>query len=135
VANKQAITEILGKLGWAYDTGHLDYFESIYGKDSRFTISIAGKGQVGDYQSLEVIMGLYRGAKAAQTDQRRHCVSNIFFAEETEKTATVISYLTLLATKDGVTKTLATGVYTDKFALVAGAWQIKHRDLALDAPY
>jgi SnoaL-like domain len=135
VANKQAITEILGKLGWAYDTGHLDYFESIYGKDSRFTISIAGKGQVGDYQSLEVIMGLYRGAKAAQTDQRRHCVSNIFFAEETEKTATVISYLTLLATKDGVTKTLATGVYTDKFALVAGTWQIKHRDLSLDAPY
>lgn len=135
MANKQAISEILGKLGWAYDTGHLDFFETIYGKDSRFTISIAGKGQVGDYQSIDVIMGLYRGAKAAQTDQRRHCVSNIFFAEETETTATVISYLTLLATKDGVTKTLATGMYTDKFALVAGAWKIVHRDLALDAPY
>jgi hypothetical protein len=135
VANKQAITEILGKMGWAYDTGHLEFFETIFAKDSRFTISIAGKGQVGDYQSLEVIMGLYRGAKASQTDQRRHAVSNIFFAEEAETTATVISYLTLLATKEGVTKTLATGVYTDRFALVAGAWRIKHRDLALDAPY
>jgi hypothetical protein len=135
VANKQAISEILGKLGWAYDSGHLDFFETIYAKDSRFTISIAGKGQVGDYQSLDVIMGLYRGAKAAQTDQRRHVVSNIFFAEETETTATVVSYLTLLATKDGVTRTLSAGVYTDRFALVAGAWRIVHRDLALDAPY
>jgi hypothetical protein len=135
VANKQAISEILGKLGWAYDTGHLEYFETIYASDSRFTLSIAGKGQVGDYRSLDTIMGLYRGAKAAQTDQRRHCVSNIFFAEETATAATVISYLTLLATQDGVTKTLATGMYTDKFALVAGAWKIKHRDLALDAPY
>lgn len=135
MANKQAISEILGKLGWAYDTGHLDFFETIYAKDSRFTISIAGKGRVGDYQSLDVIMGLYRGAKAAQTDQRRHVVSNIFFAEETETTATVVSYLTLLATKDGITGTLSAGVYTDRFALVAGAWRIVHRDLALDAPY
>lgn len=135
MADKQAITEILGKLGWAYDSGHLDYFETIYAGDSRFTISIAGKGQVGDYQSLDTIMGLYRGAKAAQSDQRRHCVSNVFFSEETDTTATVISYLTLLATKDGVTRTLATGVYTDRFQRVGGAWKLKHRDLALDAPY
>jgi hypothetical protein len=135
VADKQAITEILGKLGWAYDTGHLEYFETVYGRDSRFTLSIAGKGQVGDYQSLDTIMGLYRGAKAAQTDQRRHCVTNVFFAEETETTATVISYLILLATQEGVTKTLASGMYTDKFALVGGTWRLMHRDLALDAPY
>jgi hypothetical protein len=135
VADKQTITEILGKLGWAYDSGHLDYFETVYAKDSRFTLSIAGKGQVGDYQSLDTIMGLYRGAKAAQSDQRRHCVSNIFFSEETDTSATVISYLTLLATKDGVTRTLATGVYTDGFVLAGGAWKLKHRDLALDAPY
>jgi hypothetical protein len=135
VADKQAITEILGKMGWAYDSGNLDFFETVFAKDSRFTISITGKGQVGDYQSREVVMGLYRGAKASQTDQRRHVVSNIFFVEETATTATVISYLTLLATREGVTRTLSAGVYTDRFTLNAGAWQIKHRDLALDAPY
>jgi hypothetical protein len=135
VANKQAISEILGKLGWAYDTGHLDFFETIYADDSRFTISIAGKGQVGDYRGRDVIMGLYQGAKAAQTDQRRHCVSNIFFSEETETSATVVSYLTLLATQDGATRVLCTGIYTDRFLLAGGAWRIQHRDLALDAPY
>jgi hypothetical protein len=135
MADKQTITEILGKLGWAYDTGNLDYLESIYTKDSRFTMSIAGKGQVGDFRSQETIMGLYRGAKASQVDVRRHVVTNLFFAEETQTTAKVVSYLTLFASKDGALKVLSTGIYTDKFALVDQAWKILHRDLALDLPY
>ncbi len=135
MADKQLIIEILGKLGWAYDTGNLDYFDTVYAEDSRFTISITGMGQVGDYRSKDTIMGLYRGAKSAQTDVRRHVVTNIFFAEETRTTATVISYLTLFALKDGNLKVLTTGIYGDKFSLIGGAWKILHRDLALDAPY
>ncbi len=131
---RQAITEILGRLAWAFDTGQLDYFETVYLQDSRFTLSIAGKS-VGDFQSLDTIMGLYRGAKASQTDQRRHCVSNVFFAEESDTAATVISYLTLIATQDGTTKLLSAGMYTDHFVLAEGRWRLKHRDLVLDAPY
>ena len=135
MADKQAIAEILGRLGWAYDSGNLDYFEAVYTKDSRFTVSIAGMGQVGDYRSIEKIMELYRGSKSGQTDQRRHVISNIFFSDESESTATAVSCLTLLATKDGVTKVLSAGVYTDKFVSQGGAWRLQHRDLALDAPY
>jgi len=135
MAGKQSITEILGKLGWAYDTGNLDQLETVYTVDSRFTISIAGMGQVGDYRSKDTITGLYRGAKASQTDVRRHVVTNIFFTEETQTTATVISYLTPFALKEATLKVLSTGIYTDKFSLIDGAWKILHRDLALDAPY
>jgi 3-phenylpropionate/cinnamic acid dioxygenase small subunit len=135
MADKQAITEILGRLGWAYDSGDLDYFEAIYTKDARFSVTIAGMGQVGDYRSIENIMVLYRGSKATQTDQRRHVISNIFFTDELAASVTAVSYLTLIATKDGVAKTLSAGVYTDKFVLLDGAWRIRHRDLQLDAPY
>jgi hypothetical protein len=135
MADKQAISEILGRLGWAYDTGDLDYFERTFTKDGRFTVSIAGMGQVGDYRGLETIMGLYRGAKAGQSDQRRHVISNIFFTEDTATTAIVVSYLTLHATRDGALKTLSAGCYTDKFVLLEGVWRLQHRDLALDAPY
>ena len=135
MADKQAMSEILGRLGWAYDTGDLDYIERMYTKDGRFTVTIAGMGQVGDYRGIDVIMGLYRGSKATQDDQRRHVVSNIFFTDDTATSATVFSYLTLHATKGGVLKTLSAGCYTDKFVLVGGAWCIHHRDLVLDAPY
>ena len=33
MSDKQAIAEILGRLGWAYDTGNLDYFEAVYLKE------------------------------------------------------------------------------------------------------
>jgi 3-phenylpropionate/cinnamic acid dioxygenase small subunit len=135
MADKQLITQILGKLAWAYDSGNLQYFESVFAGDARFTLSIAGKGQVGDYRSLENIMSLYRGAQQSQTDQRRHVVSNVFFVEESDNTATVVSYLTLLATQAGLTRTLSSGVYTDRFELIDGEWRLRHRDLALDAPY
>jgi hypothetical protein len=135
MADKQIIAEILGKMGWAYDTGNLDYLEAVYTVDSQFTISIAGMGQVGDYRSKDTIMGLYRGAKASQADVRRHVVTNIFFTEETQTAATVVSYLTLFALKEAVLKVLSTGIYTDKFSLADGGWRILHRDLALDAPY
>jgi hypothetical protein len=135
MADKQGITEILGKMGWAYDTGHLDFLETVFTDDARFTISIAGMGQVGDYQSKGTVMGLYRGAKASQTDTRRHVVSNIFFSEDTATTATVTSYLSLFVKNADGVKLLSTGEYTDKFVLSGGAWKLQHRDLFLDAPY
>jgi len=135
MADKQGITEILGKMGWAYDTGHLDFLETVFTDDARFTISIAGMGQVGDYQSKETVMGLYRGAKASQTDTRRHVVSNIFFSEDTATTATVVSYLSLFVKNADGVKLLSTGEYTDKFVHSGGAWKLQHRNLFLDAPY
>jgi 3-phenylpropionate/cinnamic acid dioxygenase small subunit len=135
MADKQAISEILGKMGWAYDSGNLDYLETVYTDDARFTISIAGMGQVGEYQTKTTIMGLYRGAKAGQTDTRRHVVSNIFLAEDSASTATAVSYLSLFVKNAEGVKLLSTGEYTDKFVLVGGAWKIVHRNLALDAPY
>ena len=135
MADKQVITEILGKMGWAYDNNKLDYYETVYADDARFTVSMVGKGQVADYQSKSTIMGLYTASKAAQNDHRRHVISNIFFTEDTATTATVVSYMTLFLKVGEEMKLLSTGEYTDKFVLLGGAWKLAHRDLMLDAAY
>ena len=135
MADKQAVSEMLGKAGWAYDVGELDYLETIFTDDALFTLSIEGQGQVGKFEGLDTIMGLYRGAKEAADDQRRHVVSNIFFEDETDNSITAVSYLTLISIKDGGLNTISSGIYTDKVELVDGAWLIRHRDLALDLPY
>lgn len=135
MADKQAVSEMLGKAGWAYDEGHLDYLAGIFTDDALFTLSIEGQGQVGNFEGKDTIMGLYEGAKEAATDRRRHVVSNIFFEDETEGSITAVSYLTLISIQDGALNVISSGVYTDKVELVGGAWLIKHRDLALDLPY
>ena len=57
MADKQAVAEIVGKLGWAYDENHLDYFAEVFADDGRFTMSIAGQGQVGERRAaLRVII-------------------------------------------------------------------------------
>jgi hypothetical protein len=35
----------------------------------------------------------------------------------------------------GAMKLTSTGLYTDRFVCVDGAWRLAHRDLKLDAPY
>ena len=136
MADKQAITEILGKMGWAFDNNKLDYYDAVYADDARFTISMAGKGQVAEFESKATIMGLYTSTKAYQgNDHRRHVISNIFFAEDTPTSATVVSYMTLFLKVDDAMKLLSTGEYTDKFALIGGRWKIVHRHLMLDTAY
>ena len=135
MADKQTITEILGKMGWAFDNNKLDYYETVYADDARFTVSMFGMGQVADYQSKATIMDLYTTTKTAQNDHRRHVITNIFFTEDTATTATVVSYMTLYLKGAEGMKLLSTGEYTDKFALIGGAWKLVHRDLMLDAAY
>lgn len=135
MADKQAITEILHRMAWAYDNNKLDYYDSVYADDARFTVSMIGKGQVADFQSKAAIMGLYTSSKASQNDHRRHMISNVFFTEDTPASATVVSYMTLFLKEGEGMKLLSTGEYTDRFALIGGAWKLVHRDLVLDAGY
>jgi 3-phenylpropionate/cinnamic acid dioxygenase small subunit len=126
---------MLGKAGWAYDTGNYDWLAGIFTEDALFTLSIEGMGQVGNFETRETIHGLFVGAAAEQEDQRRHVVSNIFFEDETDTSVTAVSFLTLISIQDGAANVISTGVYTDKLVLEGDAWMIKHRDLQLDLPY
>lgn len=135
MADKQAISGMLGKAGWAYDQGELEYLKSIFTEDAVFTLSIEGQGQVGKFEGRDTIYELYVGAKESQDDQRRHVVSNVFFDDETDTSVTATSYLTLISVKDGALNVISSGVYVDKVVLQDGGWLIARRDLALDLPY
>ena len=72
---------------------------------------------------------------AIQTDIRRHVTTNVVVQDETENSANVMSYLTLLVTDGGVCRLQATGVYRDQFVLDGGKWKISRRHLDLDVHY
>ena len=135
MADKQAITELLGKGGWAYDAPDVDYLADMFTADGTFDLEIDGMGQVGSFAGRAEIRKLYEDSLASQEDQRRHVVTNVFFEDETESSATAVSYLVLIAIKDGALNVLSTGVYRDKVVLDGDTWRITHRDLHLDLPY
>jgi hypothetical protein len=135
MADKQAISEMLGKGGWAYDTPDVDYLADMFTEDGVFDLTIAGMGQVGSFKGRAEIRKLYEDSLASQTDQRRHVVTNIFFEDETDSSVTAVSYLVLIAIKDGALNVISSGVYRDSVVLDGGTWRLARRDLHLDLPY
>ncbi len=136
MADRFAIHELLARAAYGYDEGDLDLLGNCFDRDATMTIVIAQGDTVGPFRGSAAILSFMGDSLASQDDQRRHVISNIFFREEREEEATVVSSLVLSAVKDGRLRILATGIYRDEVALCHdGSWRIRERFLALDCPY
>ena len=134
MADTLAITGLLNQAGTAYDTGDLEFILDLFLEDSVFELVIAGNEPM-VFAGKENIRALFEGAHETQTDQRRHCITNVFFTDETDTSVTAVSNLILISVEDGALTVLSTGVYTDSVVLVDGAWKLQRRHLHLDLPY
>lgn len=133
--HKQAVQELMSRAAYGLDMRELEMLADCFASDAVFTLRIAGGDLIGPFEGREGIMELMKGSMEEQTDQRRHNVSNLFFEEEGNKSAVVVSNLTLFATENGEVRLITTGVYRDKVALSADGWQLQQRHLDLDLPY
>ena len=148
--DRLAIFERLSRVAYAYDQRDLPGLAECFTPDARFSLHIAGAEPMAPFEGREAIMTLYRDAMAAQTDVRRHVISNPFFIEsgieagieagdetgaESGAEPTVVSNLTLLATEDGQCRLLCTGVYRDTLRRVDSRWRLHRRHLDLDSAY
>ncbi len=129
-----AISEVLNRMAYYYDEGHLDDLATCFADEAIMSMQIAGGDIVGPFEGRDNIMELYRGAKSTQTDVRRHDITNIMF-DTSGDILGVTSYLTLFATEHAETNQLTTGVYRDQVALIDGKWKITRRHIDLDSAY
>ena len=129
-----AISELLNRMAYFYDENHLDDLAASFAPDAVMSMQIAAGDMVGPFEGRNSIMELYRGAKASQTEVRRHDITNIMF-DASGDTTVVTSYLTLFATENAETKLLTTGVYRDQVGRVDGEWKITRRHIDLDSAY
>lgn len=138
MADRQAIDNMLATWAYGYDERNPDMMRGVFAEDAVMTLEIGlgdDKEIMGPYHGIDEVMGLFTDHHGIQQDQRRHVTTNLVILNETDTTAEIASYLTLLVTEDNVSRLQATGVYRDKVALVGDAWQIKERFLSLDVHY
>ncbi len=133
--DKLMIAELLARSAYGLDAKNLDTLEACFTQSATFTLAIEGVAEVSQFSGRDEIMGLFKGALDVQTDERKHVISNIWYADESDNAATVVSYLSLFATENGLTILVTTGLYTDKVVKQDGRWLIEGRDLKLDRPY
>ena len=134
-SDKLAIHELLSRAAYCFDERKLDDLEQCYTVDASMLINITGVGEVGPFEGRAAIMQLISDTLAAQTDVRRHVISNFFFEAEGKKTATVVSSLVVSAVENGEINVIISGIYRDDVIKAGGIWQISHRHLGLDIPF
>lgn len=127
---------LLARASWGYDEADPDLVASCFTDDARMSLRIGRDGQlVGPFDGRAAIRKLHADSMAAQTDQRRHNLSNLWVDEEGADAATVVSNLTLLSVENGAVGVLSSGWYRDRLARRDGTWLIVERYVYLDLPY
>ena len=134
-SNKLAIHELLSRAAYSFDERKLDVLEQCFTTDATMLITITGSGEVGPFEGREAIMQLMSDTLAAQTDVRRHVISNFFFEAEGKKAATVVSSLVVSSVENGEINVIISGIYRDDVVKADGDWQILHRRVDLDIPF
>lgn len=134
-AARLLIIETLNRYAWGYDTGDLEMIADTFCESGVFVIELEGSEGWGPYEGRHRIVEWLSEVMEGQTDQRRHCITNIVFGELSQDTAQVASYLMLTAVESGRLRTVCTGTYHDTMVREDGHWRIQRKILKLDNPF
>jgi len=130
------IENVLGRASWGYDENDVDLIAAQFTETATMTMQIGRDGDViGPFEGRDAIRKLHADSLAAQTDQRRHNLSNLVLVKESPDTASTTSNLTLLSIENGVVRVLSSGWYRDDLVKTGGEWLIATRHIYLDLPY
>lgn len=132
---KLEIQELLSRVAYYFDERRLDDLAKCFAGDAKMLVNITGVGDVGPFDGREAIMQLMSQTLDAQTDVRRHVISNFFFEAEEKKAATVVSSLVVFSVENGNIKAIISGIYRDEVIRKDGVWRIRDRRLDLDLPF
>lgn len=134
-SDKLQIQELLSRAAYYFDERRLDELAGCFAPDATMLVRITDVGDVGPFEGRDAIMKLMADTLAAQTDVRRHVVSNFFFEAEADAAATVVSSLVVFSVEKGEIRVIISGIYRDEVTRKGGVWQIGDRYLALDLPF
>ncbi|MGW4487776.1 nuclear transport factor 2 family protein [Amycolatopsis sp. NPDC004368] len=130
------IENVLGKASWGYDENDVDLIADQFTETATMTMQIGREGDpIGPFEGRDAIRKLHADSLAAQTDQRRHNLSNLVITKETPDSAATTANLTLLSIENGAIQVLSSGWYRDELVKQGDRWLITTRHIYLDLPY
>ena len=128
MADLTAVMNLFAKYAYANDVRDMAIMESCFTEDATFALQIAGGPELGPFEGREAVLGFIRPSLEAQTDLRRHVMSN-YRVPGGEKAD---AYLSLIVTDNGVTELKSAGLYECEVAEDGGDLRFRRMNLALD---
>jgi hypothetical protein len=137
-ANDRAlILDCVAKYGWGYDEGEFAMLADSFTEDATTGGTVTGTDICwGPVTGRVQIVSTLSEIRKTQTDQRRHIINTHRFEEQTETTATLSTYIVVLASKNGETRVATAGRYRiDAVKETDGVWRMRRLDAVLDSPF
>lgn len=131
-ADRFAIQQTAARYAFALDHADLVALEDLLTEDATFTVTIAGEAGPGPFDERAAILDLVRESAQAQTDQRRHNLTNVVVRSADGDTAVVWAYLVLTSNAGGRPSVVTTGFYTLTLRRAESEWRIAKIFLGMD---
>ena len=135
MASRDDLHELFGAYGAANDLRDTALIGECFTAEGTFTLHIAGADTIGPLGPRDAVLDFFEQAFAAQSDQRRHVVTNLRLLEDGEDAARAEAYLTLIVTDEGATQLKSAGRYDAEVVLEAEGWRFRALTLFLDSPF
>lgn len=132
MADRHAIAELFVRYAAANDLRDLALIEATLAEDASVTIHIADGDTYGPFEPRTGVLEFYGQALGAQTDRRRHLITNLIVVDEEGDRARVNAYLTLVVTDNGRTEVKSAGLYETEVVAEGGEWRFSSMVLSLD---
>jgi SnoaL-like domain len=135
MADRDAIEQLFSDYGWPMDSREWPVLGDTFTEDAEFTIVITGGDTIGPLQGRDAIVEFCSTTVNAQTDQRRHVITNIRLAPEKDTEAEVTAILTLIVVTDGALEVKSSGLYRTRAVLDGDRWRFARMHLTLDLAF
>ena len=129
MADLNALQQLFALYAWSMDGRELHRLNDVFADGAAFVGSFPG-GEF-DFQGKAELVGFITDTTNAQTDQRRHVITNMMFESETRARAN----LTLVVIDGGQVEVKTAGVYTVDLVEENGGLRFKRMQLDLDAGF
>ena len=130
------VIEALTKYAWGYDQKDFGLLAEAISVNATSGGKITGTDVGwGPMKGREEIVAGLRDMRNGQTTQPRHCLSNFLFSQQSDSTASLRCYLTLLASEGGRAGVATAGYFDVDAVREADTWRISRLDVTLDASF
>jgi hypothetical protein len=132
VAARLQIQEAFSRFGTAHDEARTDVVGSCFTQDAVFEVA-QGQGEpFVHYEGRAEIIRRITGIVAEQSDQRRHCITNVLVESLTADTASAIAYGIVPVAADGLTLGATVLYVADLVREEDGCWRFSYFFIGMD---
>ena len=132
---RDQLEQLFAQYGWPMDTKDWTNLNTVFTADSKFTVQIAGGDTYGPIEGRAAIYEFVSQTVGAQTDQRRHVITNVRVESESDEKTVATAILTLLVTENGSIELKSSGLYRGEVVQEDGQWRFSSLHLYLDVSF